>query len=101
MIKAKRDIPKYNKIGCGMCGATRSDPDPYNPGRKIHLEIDYLLSVDNSYRVLCSNCSEGRKNLVVSPGPSFPRIIRRIHGLPPDQQRWIFKTLQLDLEARR
>ena len=103
-LSKKRALLKNHKLLCGMCGASSSDPDPYSPGRRICLHhLDHANPADRivhgDFRTLCSNCFEGRRNLLHPSKPNPLSIIPKIDSLPLDQQRWIFEKLQSHLEV--
>lgn len=84
---------------CQMCGAAAGDPDPYNPGRTIRLQIGH--SVDKSMggtdepsnlRALCSNCNEGASNITPAP-PSLIKVIAQVRNTTKGDQVEILKWL--------
>lgn len=85
---------------CQKCGFGAGDVDPYNPGRRIKLQIDHILpsaqggtiNLDN-LRALCSTCNEGQQN-VQAASETAKNILARIRKLPRKEQIEILKHLQ-------
>lgn len=101
--KAQRArILERNGLTCGMCGATAGEPDPYNPNRKITLQVDHINpdgpTDDDNLRTLCHNCNEGRNNLVVPTTPNTLAVLRNIRRLARDDQRRLYAELKKKFE---
>lgn len=94
----KRKVSEKNQPFCFMCGATKNDPDPYKPGRKIRLFFDRIgtceVVSDNHSRTVCNNCDEGRRNLPRSPAPNMRKILRSLQTLSTSEQRVVFGRLR-------
>jgi hypothetical protein len=61
-----------NGYTCQMCRIADGAPDPVRPGRKIRLQIGYIVDKTRGgtdepscLRVLCSNCNEGASNVTL------------------------------------
>ena len=72
--KKRARILVRNGYTCQVCGAGGGEPHPFDPGRRVRLQIDHVVPKkeggtddDNNLRVLCSVCNEGRSNLEVPP----------------------------------
>jgi 5-methylcytosine-specific restriction endonuclease McrA len=101
--KAQRArILERNGMTCSMCGATAGEPDPYNPNRKISLQVDHINpdgpTTDDNLRTLCHNCNEGRSNIIVPPTPNTLTVLRTIRRLGRDQQRLVYEALRKKFE---
>jgi 5-methylcytosine-specific restriction endonuclease McrA len=95
-------IIERNGLTCGMCGVTAGEPDPYNPNRKITLQVDHIdpdgPTNDDNLRTLCHNCNEGRSNLVVPPAPNTLSVLRTIRRLGRNDQRRVYAELKKKFE---
>ena len=101
--KAQRArILERNGFTCLMCGATAGEPDPYNPNRRITLQVDHVdsdgLTSDDNLRTLCHNCNEGRSNLVVPPAPNTLAVLRTIRRMARKDQRSLYEELKRKFE---
>ncbi len=101
--KAQRArILERNGFTCLMCGATAGEPDPYNPNRRITLQVDHVDSdgptSDDNLRTLCHNCNEGRSNLVVPPAPNTLAVLRTIRRMARNDQRSLYEELKKKFE---
>lgn len=85
---------------CQKCGIGAGDPDPYNPARRVKLQIDHIVpaaqggatEVDN-LRTLCSTCNEGKQN-VQPASETAKNILARVRKLPRKEQREILDHLK-------
>ena len=84
---------------CQMCGAAAGDPDPYNPGRTIRLQIGHIVDKSmggtdeiSNLRALCSNCNEGASNITPSP-PSLIKVLAQIRSTTRSDQIAVLKWL--------
>jgi 5-methylcytosine-specific restriction endonuclease McrA len=95
-------ILERNGLTCAMCGTTAGAPDPFNPNRKISLQVDHVNpdgpTTDENLRTLCHNCNEGRNNLVIPPTPNTLSVLRTIRRLGRDDQRLLFEELKRRFE---
>ncbi|MHB8880445.1 MAG: HNH endonuclease [Thermodesulfovibrionales bacterium] len=101
--KAQRArILERDGFTCGMCGAAAGEPDPYQPKRKITLQVDHVdpdgQTTDENLRALCHNCNEGRSNLVTPPTPNTLSFLRTIRRLSRADQRLIYDKLKEQFE---
>ena len=96
-------ILERNGLTCQMCGATSGDPDSYQTGKKVRLHVDHVdpdgESKDDNLRTLCSNCNEGRSNLVIPPSPNTLTVLRTIRRLSRSDQRRIYEELKKKYDA--
>ncbi len=96
----RNEILERNGFTCQLCGAGPSDPDPFNPGRKVRLHVDHLIPISqggtddpDNLRTLCSNCNQGKSNIRLA-SEDAKNILARIRKTPRSVQREIYETLQ-------
>lgn len=100
----RNEILERNGYTCQLCGAGPGDTDPFNPNRKVRLNIDHIVPVSqggtedkDNLRVLCSACNQGRAN-IQTPTESAKNILARIRRSPRSVQREIYEALKRTFE---
>jgi hypothetical protein len=102
----RNEILERNGFTCQLCGSGPGDADPFNPNRKIRLNIDHIIPLSQggsnkreNLRVLCSACNLGRKN--IQPlSESALNILARIRRLPRASQQEVFDALKKTFETK-
>ncbi len=99
----RTEILERNGFTCQLCGAGPGDLDPFNPNRKMRLNIDHIVPVSQggsedreNLRVLCSACNHGRSN-IQTPSETALNILARIRRSPRSVQREIYEALKRSL----
>lgn len=100
----RNEILERNGFTCQLCGAGPGDTDPFNPHRKVRLQIDHIIPISQSgtddkdnLRVLCSACNQGKSN-VQPPSETALNIIAKIRKLPKSGQKEIYEILKRKFE---
>jgi 5-methylcytosine-specific restriction endonuclease McrA len=98
--KLRVEILERNGFTCQLCGAGPSDPDPYNPLRKVRLVIDHRVPLSqggtddpDNLQVLCHNCNAGRANLY-TPSEDARSLLARIRRAPKNVRREVYESLK-------
>ncbi len=93
-------ILERNGYTCQLCGSSAGDPDPFNPDRKLRLQIDHIKPISqggteepSNLRVLCSACNQGRAN-IQPPSESALNLLARIRKASRPVQREIYEALK-------
>lgn len=102
----RNEILERNGFTCQLCGSGPGDTDPFNPNRKIRLNIDHTIPLSQggsnkkeNLRVLCSACNLGRKN--IQPlSESALNILARIRRLPRTSQKEVFDAMKKMFETK-
>ncbi|CAN5308637.1 HNH endonuclease [soil metagenome] len=96
----RAEIFERNGYTCQLCGAGPSDPDPFNPSRKVRLHVDHVIPISqggtddkDNLRVLCSACNQGRAN-IRTPSEDTRNILARIRRTPRSVQREVYEALK-------
>ena len=90
-----------NGFTCQMCGAVAGEPHPFDPTRKVRLQIGHIIDksmggVDEppNLRAICSVCNEGAKNLTLDRPSLQKLLIQPRRGTGSDQLeilRWLIR----------
>lgn len=93
-------VLERNGYTCQMCGLGASDPDPYNPGRKVRLTLGHMLDKSKggddspqNLRAVCSTCNEGLQNIAPAK-PDYVSTIIHVRRSSNEVQLQILKWLQ-------
>ena len=100
----RNEILERNGYTCQRCGSGPGDADPFNPGRKIRLQIDHIKpisqggkDVKDNLRVLCSACNLSKSN-VQPPSETALNILAKIRKLGRAEQVEIYEFLKRKFE---
>ena len=93
-------ILERNGYTCQLCGAGPGDRDPFNPSRRIRLDIDHIIPISadgtddpDNLRVLCSSCNQARGN-IQTPSETALNLLARIRRNPRAVQREVYEALK-------
>jgi len=93
-------ILERNGFTCQLCGSAAGDPDPFNPDKKLKLQIDHIKPISqdgtddpSNLRVLCSACNQGRSN-IQPPSETALNLLARIRKASRPVQREIYEALK-------
>lgn len=96
----RNEILEKNGYTCQNCGAGVGDPDPFNPNRKVRLQIDHIVprshgGTDNkeNLRVLCSACNQGKSNIQPASENAI-NLLARIRRSSRNVQKEVFEALK-------
>jgi len=100
----RNQILERNGYTCQLCGAGPCDRDPFNPNRKVRLNIDHITPKSqggtddpDNLRVLCSACNLGRSN-IQTPSEAARNILARIRRAPKAIRREVYEALKRSFE---
>lgn len=90
-----------NGFTCQQCGAVAGEEHPYDPGRRVRLQIGHIIDKSigdtddaKNLRALCSICNEGARNLTLDR-PSATKLLIQIRRAKIEDQlevmRWLRK----------
>jgi len=99
-----------NGFTCWSCGAAAGDPDPYNTGRKVHLEIGHILDKSKggadrpeNLRAVCNVCNKGLQDTAL-PNPKRIDVLKQVRRASIDDQlfllEWLLKRHEKVLEKK-
>jgi len=90
-----------NGMTCQLCGAGAGEPDPYDPGKRVRLQVDHIVPMseggtneDDNLRALCSACNEGRSNLQIEPSERALNVLGVVRRAPRDVQDQVYRFLR-------
>lgn len=73
-----------NGFTCQMCGAVAGEPHPYDPSRKVRLQIGHIVDKSKggsddyaNLRAICSVCNEGAQNITLIR-PDLKQLLTQI-----------------------
>jgi HNH endonuclease len=96
----RMQILERNGFTCRLCGATASDPDPYNPNRKVRLHVDHVIPISqggtddpSNLRTTCSTCNQGRSNLHTPSEAAFG-LLARIRKASRSVQKEVYEAMK-------
>lgn len=98
--RLRMEILERNGFTCQLCGAGPGDQDPYNPQRKVRLQIDHVIPAnqggqthEDNLRVTCSACNQAKMN-IQPPSESALNILARIRKQPRSVQKEVLEALK-------
>lgn len=95
-----------NGFTCQQCGAVAGEDHPYDPGRKVRLQIGHI--VDKSLggsdepanlRALCSICNEGARNLTLDR-PTALKLLVQVRRAKTEDQLAVLDWLKTKFPQR-
>lgn len=94
-------ILQRNGMTCQVCGAGAGEPDPFDPAKKVRLQVDHIIplneggtSDDSNLRTTCSACNLGRSNLFTPPDKRSINLLAHIRRAPRQVQLEVFDFLR-------
>lgn len=98
-------ILQRNGMTCQICGAGAGEPDPLDPRKKVRLNVDHIVPLneggkndDTNLRVTCSTCNLGRSNLFTPPEERSINLLANIRRAPKSVQRELYEFLKRKFE---
>lgn len=102
----RAQIIERNGYTCQMCGAGAADIDPYNPSRKVRLDLGHIIDKSKggedtaaNLRAVCMNCNEGLQNSS-PPKPDRIELLKQIRRARVDDQQAVLEWLESKFKKR-
>ena len=94
-------ILQRNGMTCQICGAGAGEPDPFDPQKRVRLDVDHIVPLseggtneDSNLRATCSACNRGRSNLFTPPDKRAINLLANIRRAPRAIQLEVFNFLK-------
>lgn len=88
-----------NGFTCQCCGAVAGEPHPYDPSRKVRLQIAHIIDKSmggtddpSNLRAVCSVCNEGASNVTLTR-PEYLKIATQVRRATTQDQLELMKWL--------
>ena len=89
-----------NGFTCQQCGAVAGEEHPYDPGRKVRLQIGHIVDKSmggsdeaTNLRALCSICNEGARNLTLDR-PTAQKLLIQVRRARTEDQLIVLEWLK-------
>ena len=99
-------ILERNGMTCQICGVGPNEPNPYNPEKRVRLQVDHIIPLseggtndDSNLRVTCSVCNLGRSNLFTPPDKRSINLLGHIRRAPKSVQLEVYEFLKRKFES--
>lgn len=99
-------ILQRNGMTCQICGAGPGEPDPFDPHKRVRLNVDHIIPLseggsndDSNLRVTCSACNLGRSNLFTPPDMRAVNLLANLRRAPRSVQLEVYEFLKRKFEG--